>query len=372
MLTPEQLQSIPEPIMKKYRDIENEILASISNTIADELSATGGYQVDTLLRMNKSIEDINKELANRTGRSINEIEKIMEEAINNSYIEEQELYKKGGKSLPNLSDNPMARSFINAGLINTKKDFRNLSNTLGVVSGNKALSLTDYYIDTIDYGIFQMSTGAFTYEQVLDKTMRDLASSGIRSIDYASGYSMNMDVAARQHIRTGLSQITGNISQNNASLMGQDLMEITAHADSRPDHAEWQGQVVSLSGRRGYLSLEDIGYKDVAGFKGANCRHDWFPYFEGISTPSYSLDDLEEANRVVTEWDHKPMTAYDVSQKQRQIERRIRNTKREVAVYEGAGMKEKELFAKAKLQRQNKLYHDFSNSAGIRTKYERI
>lgn len=42
--------------------------------------------------------------------------------------------------------------------------------------------------------------------------------------------------------------MTGEISLANAKDMEQDLMEISAHAGARPSHAEWQGQIVSLSG----------------------------------------------------------------------------------------------------------------------------
>ena len=68
--------------------------------------------------------------------------------------------------------------------------------------------------------------------------------------------------------------MTGEIFLANARDMDQDIMEISAHAGARPSHAEWQGQIVSLSGdNTKYLSLDDIGYGDVDGFLGANCRH---------------------------------------------------------------------------------------------------
>lgn len=71
-------------------------------------------------------------------------------------------------------------------------------------------------------------------------------------------------------IRTAVSQLTGEISLMNANDMGQDLMEISAHIGARPSHAHWQGKIVSLSGTNPkYLTLEDIEYGEVRGFKGA-------------------------------------------------------------------------------------------------------
>jgi hypothetical protein len=80
---------------------------------------------------------------------------------------------------------------------------------------------------------------------------------------------------------TGIGQTTGQICLANARELGCDLMEITAHAGARTSHAAWQGQVVSLSDRKGYLFLSDIGYGTGDGFKGWHCRHDWYPYFCG-------------------------------------------------------------------------------------------
>ena len=90
---------------------------------------------------------------------------------------------------------------------------------------------------------------------------------------------------------------------------------------TRPSHAEWQGKIVSLSGREGYLSTDDIGYGTGAGFKGYNCRHDWFPFFEGISERAYSDKELEQRKNETVTYEGKEMSRYDAEQKQRAMER---------------------------------------------------
>src|SRR5699024_11094083 len=133
------------------------------------------------------------------------------------------------------------------------------------------------------------------------------------------------------------------------------------------DHKVWQGEIVSRSGtKRGFLTLEDIGYGDVDGFKGANCRHDWFPFFEGISTPTYTEEELENIDPPDFEYEGKIYTAYDATQKQRQIERNIRSTKRKLIAYDSVGLKDDFNAYSVKLRRQKELYRDFSNKAGLR------
>lgn len=116
-----------------------------------------------------------------------------------------------------------------------------------------------------------------------------------------------------------------------AEEFGCDIMEITAHAGARPEHAAWQGQLVSLSGKRGYLTLSDIQYGEGAGFMGWNCRHNWNPFFPGISRRNYDKDSLEKLTERNVLYNGKKYTDYEISQIQRSMERDIRATKRVLA-----------------------------------------
>ncbi|NVF11016.1 hypothetical protein HV819_03290 [Anaerococcus sp. AGMB00486] len=168
-------------------------------------------------------------------------------------------------------------------------------------------------------------------------------------------------------VRTTLNQMTGEISMDNAKDMGQDLMEISAHAGARPSHAVWQGQVVSISGENSkYLSLDDIGYGEVTGFMGANCRHNWYPFFEGISEKEWTKEMLDDIDPEPFEFDGKEYTYYEATQKQRQIERTIRKYKHRVMMYERIGDDESRLIAQVRLQRQRQLYKDFNKAGKLR------
>lgn len=200
---------------------------------------------------------------------------------------------------------------------------------------------------------------------------------------YPSGHRDRLEVAVKRNVLTGLSQTAGQISLMNANEFGCDLMEITAHAGARPSHAAWQGQIVSLSGRRGYLSLSDIGYGTGAGFKGWNCRHDWYPYFEGISTRAYSDKDLAALNEPDIKYNGKMYTEYDAEQKQRYFERAIRNTRSQLAGFNEAilttsddilrrQLQEKFDQLSVKLKRQESVLDDFCNKTGLLKQSDRI
>jgi hypothetical protein len=373
MLTPQYLKEQPQYIVNIYLDLEDKVIADISRRIKEniELTETAEYQTKVLVEMGYNLADIEKEISRTTDISQKKVRELFENSAELSYNHERELYKKAGKDLKPLYKNIKMIDFIEATIKQTQSTMRNLSNTMGFVSNRQFMRIPNFYRNTIDSAILQVSTGAFDYTTVLRQAVNKLGNSGLRTVDYSSGRRYHIESAVRMNVLTAMSQITGYMSLANADMMGQDLMEITAHMGARPSHAEWQGQIVSREGRRGYLSLEDIGYGDVEGFKGANCRHDWFPFFEGISERVYTDEELENIDPPDFEYEGKTYTAYDATQKQRYYERQIRQTKRNIIAYDAAGLKDDFTAASIKLRRQREEYKKFSEIAGLRAKHER-
>lgn len=187
------------------------------------------------------------------------------------------------------------------------------------------------------------------------------------------GVVNRLDVAVRRAVLTGISQVTGKISEHNAAELETDIVEVTAHAGARPDHAEWQGGWYSLSGKsKKYRSLaEATGYGRVDGLKGANCRHDFFPVIEGIDTPLYTKEELANIDPPPFEYNGKTYTYYEATQKQRSMERAIRKTKREILAADKSGDKDRFTEKSVRLRRQREEYDKFSKSAGLLTQNER-
>ena len=62
---------------------------------------------------------------------------------------------------------------------------------------------------------------------------------------------------------------------------------------------------------------------------GWNCRHSFYPFYEGISENAYSKSDLDAYERKRVTYNGQQMSVYDASQIQRGIERKIRYYKRQ-------------------------------------------
>jgi hypothetical protein len=82
---------------------------------------------------------------------------------------------------------------------------------------------------------------------------------------------------------------------------------------------------------------------------GINCRHTFFPFFEGISENAYSEETLtEDYNDQTVTLDGQEVSQYQASQVQRGIERKIREWKREAGALEAAGLENASEVAKVK------------------------
>ena len=137
-------------------------------------------------------------------------------------------------------------------------------------------------------------------------------------------------------------------------------------------------KIVSLSGKKGYLSLIDIGYDQPDGFKGIYCRHDWFPFAEGISERAYTDKELKELNNQTVRYNGKDIKIYDARQMQRKMEADIREDKRQIAGYNGiltSNTDNKELIEEVKsrfalksveLKQKESMLKDFSEQTGLK------
>jgi len=225
------------------------------------------------------------------------------------------------------------RQALEAGYRKTLGDMKNLTLTTANTAQNT-------YYQACNQAYMQVISGAFSYQEAIKKAVQKTAQDGAFVL-YPSRHRDRVDVAVRRSVMTGVGQTCREISAINAEEAGCDLMEITSHSGARPEHAKWQGQLVSVSGKnvgrvingRKVLTKKQIGYGKGDGFGGWNCRHDWFPFFEGYSTRNYSDEYFKSLNEKNIEYNGEKYSQYEISQIQRGIERDIRSSKREQAAY---------------------------------------
>ena len=216
-----------------------------------------------------------------------------------------------------------------------------------------------------------VASGAFDYNTMIRKVVTQMTNSGLRTVDYASGRHDRVDVAARRAVLTGLSQLTGRITDTNAAALNTDHFEVAWHAGARPTHQEWQGRVWSKK------ELVDVcGLGSVTGLLGANCYHDYYPFIPGVSERMYSDEWLDQMNReenTPKTFMGKEYTAYEARQHQRYIERCMRAQREKVELLkEGGADKDEVMLARCKYQAQLDEYKRFSKVMKLPEQRERI
>lgn len=373
MLTPKELESLPQSVTELYEQLEEDIIADMARRIVktDFATDTAQWQLIQLQRMSVTHDEVFKKLSKLTNKTEKELVKLFNDAAQKSFDRDSDIYRKAGYETVSLSENRQLQKIIAAGLEKTNGLFENLTKTTANTASRQ-------FENALDRAYMQVVSGAFDYNTAVRTAIKNLAQKGIASITYPGGHTDYLDVAVRRAVLTGVSQTTGKMQEQMADDVGCDLVETTAHNGARPDHAQWQGKVFNRSGTsKKYPDFKSsTGYGTGAGLKGWNCRHDFFPYFEDMPN-AYSEEKLQWLNNKEVEYNGVKMTEYEASQKQRAMERRIRASKRELAGY-NAGIKAtdseslKEELQRAfnrksvVLKKQEAALKDFCNQTGLR------
>lgn len=382
-LKPYQLSEIPNNIVSIYQDLEDWIIEDISRRIAKAgtITDTAKWQLERSKEFGMAEATLKEKIKETLKLSNKAIDKIFQEAMLSSIKQDNVIYEQAKLTPIHLQDNKQLQDYLSAAIKQTKGELKNISGTLGFcVRGinGKVLNkkLTKVYIDTMDFVQMQVSSGVCDYITAVREAVKKIANSGIRTINYETGWHNRVDVAVRRATLTGVNQM----AQKQTELMHDEIVpkneqyvEVTAHAGARPEHAKWQGKVYKVVGSsKVYPNLEKAtGYGTGPGLGGWNCRHSFFPFIPGISSPTYSKEQLKNIDPASFKYNGKTYTHYEATQEQRKMETKIRATKREIIGYNAAGDREAFTNASIKLQQQKKAYKAFSKAAGIRIKPER-
>ncbi len=381
MLTPEYLQGLPAELEKLYLKLEEDIISDICRRIklAGRLTDTAEYQVLRMKELGAGTEYIKWKIAEYSQLSDDVVDRMFFDAAQVSDDFYREAYSKANKDYVPFEYNDFFQQIVTANINQTNGELRNFTRSMGFsYRGSNGVrrfhDTAETYRDCLDYAFTQVEAGAVDYITAVRNAARRLTESGLQFVDYSSGVVNHADVAVRRAVLTGISQVTGKIAEHNAAELDTDIVEVTAHAGARPDHAEWQGGWYSLSGKsKKYRSLaEATGYGRVDGLKGTNCRHDFYPVIEGVDKPMYTAEELANIDPPpFTDKNGKTYTYYEATQRQRAMERAIRKTKREILAADSSGDSDMFTAKSVLLRRQREEYKRFSGVAGLLTQNER-
>lgn len=374
MLTPEELDLIPDSLDGLFQQLDEYIIQDYARRVAKagRVTDTAEWIAEQAELLGLSEEEIQKETARILKLSQKEIQEIFEDAAFTSAEADANRFASAGLSAERITTNAFLENYIKAAIKQTNGSLKNITGTFGTATKDGVENLTDYYQRTLDFVQLQVSNGITDYNTAVRNAVKDLSAKGIQYIDYESGYRMNVAAAARMCTLTGVNQMARHMNDAICDELGLDLVEVTAHAGARPSHQVWQGGIYSRSGKsKEYEDLYSATHLgDADGLCGANCRHNYYGYYEG-SPRAWTKEALANIDPPPFEYGGKVYTYYEAGQRMRYMERQIRKTKREAVGYEAAELEDDFTAASIKLNRQKEEYKKFSKASGIRPRLER-
>lgn len=374
----EYKKKLSRQIEKNYSDLEMRIMEDIVRRIkkAGEITSTADWQINRLRILGNSSEDIEKMLKETLDASYPQMFELYDKVIDWEYVRNKDIYEQINAEFIPYEENEELQQITNALIRQTDADLQNITQSLGFYldygGGKPVLTpLAEVYQKYLDAACMDIVSGAFDYNSVLRRVVTQLTNSGLRQIDYASGRGNRVDVAARRAVMTGITQLTGHISDMNAEKLGTEYFEVAWHAGARPTHAVWQGRVWSKE-----QLVTVCGLGTVTGLEGANCSHERYPFIPGISERNWTDEWLERKNHeenTPKEFHGKQYTVYEAKQRQRKMETAMRAQREKVHLLRKGGADKEEITAaRAKYQGQLNEYAKFSEKMGLKEERERI
>lgn len=419
MLTTEQEETIGSALSPLFQYLEHEVIKDVANRIRETMSYSRTAEIEAqqlhdlgfsparirkeamkILRADpeyrkavaKNTLDYKKTVKKLLQRIINTEKNItknlLKEAANLSYLDDLHVWKQAGKK---LTDRSFLPQIVDAVGKQTADTMKSLAQSTGFKTMSGYESVESLYQRELDKAMIKVCTGAFSQEQVIYDTVHSLAESGLRTVDFASGYSMQLDTAVKVAVRTGAHQIAARIMDANIQNTGENLVYVSKHWGARntgtghANHEQWQGKVyfikdgtdysgearrigqdriMSLWYATGY-SVDGARENDPLGLNGYNCRHKHYVWFEGAS--SIPREDPEPEPVMVN---GRIYDYYNMSQKMRSMERNIRALKREREALASLGMDTKAV--SSKIKGKIKEYEDFCNKCGVKPDINRL
>lgn len=379
MFTPTEIEVLPSAMEQLYRSLQLNIMSDLTERLkanGEEITSAADWQINRLYELGVSKDEIDSLIQSTLNVSDDEIDRIYDEVVKSGYARNEELYTGKGKEYIPYAENKQLQQLVKAVKNQTKSEYRNITGSLGfaVRNADNTLSFTplaDFYQRTLDNGLMQIASGAVDYNTVLKRAVKAMTDSGLRTVDYASGWSNRVDVAVRRALMTGFNQVVAQVNEDNAEQLCTEYFEVSYHRGARPTHQVWQGRVYRKK------ELETVcGLGTVTGLCGANCYHTFSPFIKGVDKPTYSeeeLDRMNEEENTPKEYNGRQYTAYEAQQRQRRLETAMRADRQQIELLTQGGADDDTITgAKAKYFQRQDEYVKFSKAMGLPQQWERI
>lgn len=388
------IDKLVERLVSRIEEGNSYTLQKIGESIKQigALSPSKAQQLGQILKYGGNYDSIVKKLAQITELNVKDIYEIFEEIAKSDYAFAKQFYDyRGVKYIP-WEDNVALQNQVKALARITANEYVNFSNTLAFTKKvNGRVMYTDLartYQETLDKAILNVAQGKSTFDEQMYSTIKELGSSGIKKVDYASGRSMRLDSAVRMNLKGALRNLHNETQAVIGQEFGSDGVEISVHRNPAPDHAQVQGRQFSkeefdkfqndqdaydYKGKFFPAVAEETGY-DRRSISEHNCYHYPFDIVLGVNKPEYSDEELQQIiddNNKGFEYEGNHYSLYEGEQLLRKIELELRKSKDMQIIGRASGNKQIVEESQTRITQLTHKYRDVLKASGLKSKLER-
>ena len=388
MLSEEVLERLSEKLVDRVERLNTYLIQKIGNQINTIGTVTPSQLSEVLqsVQYGNDLDEIMNKIAEITDMNVKDIYKIFEEVARKNQLFSKKFYNyKKIKFIP-YDKNKVLQEQVKAIAKATTDEYINISKTFAYMKKNSKgvkefTSISEIYQKITDEAILSVAQGRESYQIATQKAMREMTNNGLRTVDYATGYSKRADSAVRMNIMDGIRRINREIQEKFGEEFGADGIEVSHHKNAAPDHID------TIDGRqfskKGDVKIKGIKYKDYDTVNNSldrhvgelNCYHFPMQIILGVSEPMYSKEQLEadkQANMNGFDFEGKHYTNYEGTQLQRQIETKIRQYKDRQIGAKAINDTDEVYRCQEKIRQLTDKYKELSDLSGLPTKVDRL
>lgn len=364
MLTPDYLDKkiYVNKVVEMYQELNTKLTKQIISKLKEngDISTFTRHQLKTLAKRGGKevfIEALNTTSALSSKRK-KELVALFTEITKHDLESYKTLYDYRGKEME-LSESQL--KILNNAVKMTDKELKNFTKTI-------AYSSQQNYVDALDEMYLQVGTGAVDYQTAFRQTTNNLAEQGVKlplrdSVTQKILKNKNgkpiyrsLEASVRQSVLWGVRQNARAMNKNVGKYLGCDGVQINISPNCRDDHRPINGKVFKLKSKAWQDNkglLNDFG-----------CQHYETYIVTDIEENIYTDEEIDEANNRTVKYKGENIPYYEATQRQRALEREIRDAKK---VYMSKPTKENQ----NKINKAQANMRKYIKETGLERQYDR-
>lgn len=321
-LTPDFLSSVDDPVTEVWEEFELKALEELALRIlhADyDATSTAIWQYTKLKEMRLYEDYLQSEIAKYLKISKSKVNEIMDEAVRKSLGTAKEIIDEAAEKGLVVTDGYLFHLDSNVVKKGSLSVYHEIKNWTKSYYSESSRTLEK----ALDLAYLRVSSGLMSDTEAVDVSIIDLAKNGVVTRYARDGRKEQIRTVVARAVRTGVNITTGKIMTGVCDDLNCDLVQTSQHQGARPSHAVWQGDICSRSGTHpNYPDFyKHTGFGQIDGLCGVNCRHTFYPYFEGLSS-------IHKTQLSMSENEQK----YKLEQAKNKVEREEHELKKKIVV----------------------------------------